>query len=83
MKILEVVDPRSCSGCGICELVCSFHNGPDRSFRPSVSHIRAVREGGLNRFHPEISEQCNGCGLCAAHCDYGVLAARPGQGAAR
>ncbi len=79
----EVVNPQNCSGCGICELTCSFHNGPDRSFQPSVSHIRVVRTDGLNRFHPEFSEQCNGCGLCAVHCDYRVFAARPGKGTAQ
>ena len=83
MDTPKVVNPENCSGCGICELACSFYNGPDRSFRPSVSHIRPVRIGGLNRFHPEFSDGCNGCGLCALHCDYGVFAARSGQGVSR
>ena len=60
METPEVVNPQNCSGCGTCELAGSFHNGPERSFQPSVSHIRAVRAGGLNRFHPEFSEECNG-----------------------
>jgi NAD-dependent dihydropyrimidine dehydrogenase PreA subunit len=75
MKRPEVVKPENCSGCSICELACSFHNGPDRSFRPSAAHLRAVRTEGLNRFRIEFSPDCNGCGLCAAHCGYGVFGA--------
>lgn len=79
MGVPEVVNPQNCSGCGTCELACSFHNGQDRSFQPSAAHIQVVRSAGLNRFHPEFLEECNGCGLCAAHCDYNVLAAQPGR----
>ncbi|MBI5017090.1 MAG: hypothetical protein HZB55_16585 [Deltaproteobacteria bacterium] len=57
----------------MCELTCSFHNGPDRSFQPSVAHVHPVRTEGLNRFRIELSPDCNGCGLCAAACGYGVF----------
>ena len=82
MAAPEVLNPQNCSGCGTCELACSFHNGPGQLFQPSASYIHAVRTDGLNRFHPEFSDECNGCGLCAVHCDYGVFAARSGRGAA-
>ena len=82
MDIPEVVNPQNCSGCGICELACSFFNVPDRSFRPAASHVQIVRLDGQNRFRPELSDQCNGCGVCATHCEYGVFAARSAAGGA-
>ena len=73
MKHPAVVNPENCSGCTICALVCSFHNGPDRSFQPAAAHLRILRINGLNRFRIEFSSDCNGCGLCATHCGYGVF----------
>lgn len=77
----EVVQAGNCSGCGLCQLACSFHNGADSSFRPSSAHLRPVRVDGLNRFRIEFSSDCTGCGVCVGHCGYGVLAksARGGE----
>lgn len=73
MKRPDVVRPENCSGCSICQLACSFRNGPDRSFQPAAAHLRVLRVGGMNRFRVEFTPDCNGCGLCAVHCAYGVF----------
>ncbi|GAB4270199.1 MAG: hypothetical protein Kow0092_24450 [Deferrisomatales bacterium] len=78
--IPRVVRPESCSGCGTCELMCSFFNAEPRRFQPSRSFVRVRRVDGLNRFRVEFAPECTGCGRCVESCDYGVLAAEPREG---
>jgi len=41
MRKFIVADPEKCTGCGVCELVCSASK--DKHFNPRMSRIRVVR----------------------------------------
>ncbi len=72
-KQTRVVHPEKCSGCLMCQLVCSFFQSPEKKFQPSAAHIRPSRVEGTNRFRVELLAGCMQCGACASYCEYGVL----------
>ena len=65
-----IVDPSKCTGCRICQFICSslYHH----EFNPSKSYIIILDEYELS---PTIqfSDKCNHCGQCARNCLYGAL----------
>jgi heterodisulfide reductase subunit A len=56
-----VVDEELCSGCGICEPLCTY---------------RAITFDGEPRVAKINEAMCKGCGACAAACPAGVISAR-------
>jgi len=73
MKPVRIAHPEKCSGCGLCQLVCSFFQSPAKQFQPSAAYIHPHRINGANRFEVRILPECVQCGLCASYCEYGVL----------
>ena len=73
MKQTRVTHPENCSGCLLCQLVCSFFQSPEKKFQPSGSFIRPHRIDRTNRFDVEILPDCVHCGACVSYCEYGVL----------
>ena len=65
-----VIHEDKCTGCIICQLICSFLN--KRQFNPSLAHIRIKNQYGLI---PKITflDSCTKCLQCANHCLYGAL----------
>jgi carbon-monoxide dehydrogenase iron sulfur subunit len=55
MKVL-VIDPEACTGCEICELVCSL--GKTGACRPSLSRIKVVRIENEGVHVPIVCMQC-------------------------
>jgi carbon-monoxide dehydrogenase iron sulfur subunit len=76
MKRVTVIDVNQCSGCRMCEMVCSLvHVG---QFQPSKSFIKIykIEEKGLDI--PVISQGCDLCHgegypLCVRYCPAVVL----------
>jgi len=59
-----------CTGCRLCQLICSFNiNG---TFSPEKAYIKIEN---VYTLLPKITflDECNKCGLCVAHCLYGAL----------
>jgi heterodisulfide reductase subunit A len=55
------VDPRACSGCGVCATICPYS-------APAV--ITTGPFAGKMEINPAL---CKGCGLCVASCRSGAL----------
>ena len=65
-----------CTGCRICELVCSFHH--EGVFSPELSSIRVSRNNRTGEVGVSIDSTCDSCKgeaqpLCVAYCLYGAL----------
>jgi NAD-dependent dihydropyrimidine dehydrogenase PreA subunit len=57
-RIREI--PERCTGCRVCQLVCSMtYQG---RFAPQEAYLLVEEKG------PCLTEECTGCGLCADHC---------------
>lgn len=74
------VDWTRCTGCGVCELVCSFtHEG---AFQPSLSRIRVYRIDAQGVHFPVACLDCAdppcvaACPTTACHIDRGVPVVR-------
>lgn len=64
-----VLDLERCTGCSVCELVCSFTKF--KVFNPRKSSIRISYNYEVGRV--EAVTVCNQCGLCVNHCPTGAL----------
>ncbi|MCD6569757.1 MAG: hypothetical protein J7L53_03545 [Deltaproteobacteria bacterium] len=61
--------PERCTGCLICQLVCSEIY--TKRFNPSMARIK-VDILGVDCLI-SFTEECNECGVCVDHCLYGAL----------
>ena len=68
LKIIS--NPDNCTGCRVCQLICSFVYYQE--FNPSKSNIIILDEYELTPII-KFSEECNNCGQCAKNCLYGAL----------
>lgn len=64
-----VLDPERCTGCEVCELVCSFRKY--RKFNPKLSAIRILYDYKLGR--AEGVKVCTQCGSCVHSCPTGAI----------
>lgn len=60
-----------CSGCGYCQLACSFKKTGSFGFADARVNIRKV--DGKERYQVAFLEDCDRCGFCSRYCYYGVL----------
>ena len=58
------VESEKCSGCRICELVCSFHH--EGRFNPRLSRVAVVKEDKYGLDYPVFCHQCKPCPVIAA-----------------
>lgn len=63
------LNPNLCTGCSICELVCSFTKF--RVFNPRLSMIKIIYNYELGKV--EGLSVCTQCGECVDRCPYGAL----------
>ena len=73
MSRFLIVDVDKCTGCRICELVCSMTIYEE--YNPSKSHIRLLRNKELDVNIPVLSVKCNDneCGECVRFCPTNCL----------
>ncbi|MFX4261855.1 hypothetical protein ACOBQJ_06610 [Pelotomaculum propionicicum] len=57
----------NCTGCRICQMICSWAN--QGRFNPSLAFItiESIDENDA-RFRVRFEPGCKNCGLCAAYC---------------
>jgi NAD-dependent dihydropyrimidine dehydrogenase PreA subunit len=70
-QTIILINEKKCTGCKICQLICSFTH--KNQFNPDKSFIKVEkREGNLN---PKIyfTEKCIQCFKCVSHCSYNAL----------
>ena len=66
MEKVLVVDADKCTGCQICELVCSMVRSEE--YNPAKSLVRVLKNPEMDVSIPVISVQCDFCGKCAEWC---------------
>jgi Fe-S-cluster-containing hydrogenase component 2 len=73
-----LIDPDKCTGCGLCELACSFHN--ENIFAPSLSRISVLRRYMKGVFIPLSCVQCEEP-MCESACPLGAISQNTATGA--
>jgi carbon-monoxide dehydrogenase iron sulfur subunit len=62
-----IVDVDNCTGCKICELVCSMNSQGE--YNPAKSYIRVMRNKDLDVNLPVLAVQClESCERCVEFC---------------
>ena len=64
------VDAEKCSGCRLCEMVCSFHH--EGRFSPRLSRVLVIKEDKYGLDYPVFCHQCDPCPSIAT-CSIGAL----------
>ena len=65
MKIVTI-NPDKCTGCRICELVCSM--AKEGEFNPKRSRIRVVKNKEMDINMVTLGTKCDFCGECTEWC---------------
>ena len=66
MENVLIADADKCTGCKVCELVCSMTKFEE--FNPQRSYIKIIRNAPLDVNIPAISAGCDFCGKCVEWC---------------
>jgi carbon-monoxide dehydrogenase iron sulfur subunit len=75
-----IVDADNCSGCRICELICSMVKSGE--YNPQKSHIKLIRNREMDVNVATIDMDCDFCATCAKWCPNEALAIVDAQAAA-
>jgi len=65
-KMSLVADVDRCTGCGICELICSMDKHGE--YNPERSYIRVLANKETYTFVPLLDMRCDFCGRCVKGC---------------
>ena len=65
-----IIRPEKCTGCRICELVCSFHH--NRNFNPKRARIMVLRNSEEGVYVPTVCQQCEKL-PCEESCIVGAI----------
>lgn len=66
MEKVLIVDVDKCTGCRICELVCSM--AKEGEFNPKKAHIRVIKNKEMDINMVILSTKCDFCGECVEWC---------------
>ena len=66
MEKVLIVDGEKCTGCRVCELICSMARAGE--YNPRKSCIRVLRHMELDVSIPAIETTCDCCGKCIEWC---------------
>jgi len=62
-----IIYEEHCTGCRICQMICSWAN--EGEFHPAKSLIEIEGKNELGaHFSIRYDHNCNNCGLCATYC---------------
>jgi Fe-S-cluster-containing hydrogenase component 2 len=75
-----IVDAEECTGCRVCELICSLTK--QKEFNPAKSHIRVMNHDDFGVYIPVLKTECDFCGKCVELCPVQALKmVEPGEAA--
>ena len=66
MEKTIVVDAERCTGCKVCELICSLHHQDECN--PRKSYIRVLQNKEFDVNIPVLTMACDMCGECVKWC---------------
>jgi anaerobic carbon-monoxide dehydrogenase iron sulfur subunit len=66
MENVLIADADKCTGCKVCELVCSMTKFEE--FNPGKSYIKIIQNRPLGVNIPTVSAGCDSCGKCVEWC---------------
>ena len=66
-----IVDGEKCTGCRVCELICSMVRSGE--YNPQKSCIKVLRNMELDVNIPVIEVACDFCGKCTEWCFPGAI----------
>lgn len=66
-----IVEVKKCTGCGICELICSMEKQGE--YNPRKSYIRLLRNREMDVTIPGLDLKCDFCNKCVEWCPSKVL----------
>ena len=66
-----VVDVEKCTGCRVCELVCSITKQGE--FNPRKSNIQILTNDDFGVYLPVLKTECDFCGDCVECCPMQAL----------
>ena len=66
MKKVIIVDADACTGCRVCELVCSMTKQGE--YNPRKSYIRVIGNNDFGVYLPALKTECDYCGKCVEWC---------------
>ena len=66
MEKVLIADGEKCTGCRVCELICSMARSGE--YNPKKSCIRVLRHMELDVSIPVLNTACDFCGKCIEWC---------------
>ena len=66
-KVL-IISPEKCTGCRLCELVCSLTWSEEHDCNPRKAFIRIIRNTDMNVNIPVLLMGCRFCNKCVQSC---------------
>lgn len=72
MEKIVLVEPEKCTGCRICEMICSFQNSNGNTFNPCQSNIRIIKTEERGVDLPVLCLHCQDP-LCVDICPMGAI----------
>ena len=71
MEKVLIFNSDKCTGCRVCELVCSIANQGE--FCPSKSYIKVIKNKEMDFNTAALGVECNFCGECVEWCVPGAI----------
>ena len=78
MQKILFVEPEKCTGCRICETVCSLHQ--EKVVNPARARIQIIKWDNVGIYVPMICQQCE-TPICETVCPMGAVSRDENTGA--
>lgn len=76
-KIRLRIDPKLCSGCNACRLICALVNHGENN--PELAYIKITGQFPVPGGYKIKFKDCLGCGECAKICIFGAIVIKEGK----
>jgi len=76
MKKGIIIDEKKCTGCRICEMICSFASSPEKVYNPAQSRIKIIKKEEAGIDLPVLCFHCK-TPSCMESCPVGAIQIHP------